>query len=145
MANTATDKFDISTCQDISALKDYLKRLRSVDDLIVNKLNATILTTSFQKDEQQNVNNCINFNKQLQEAYASREKVIHTCLTDAEERVAGLKKAREANESDSGVQKEFKRQQTNLKILQKETSNETIIKDRSLKALHEKCMRYINL
>lgn len=145
MANTVNEKFDLSSCQDIQAFKDYLRRLRSIDDLIVNKLNATVLPTSLQKDKQQNVDHCINFNKQLQEAYESREKVIQDCLTDAEERVVSLKKAKDESQSDSNVQKELKRYQTNLKMLQKEVSSEKIIRDRSLKALHEKCMRYINL
>lgn len=137
-------KFSLATCLDISGFEDYLKRLRTVDDSIILKLNTTILTSSFQKDIEQNISNCKRFHEELREAYANRDQCINTCLADASRRVAELKAAKEKNLSDSNVQKELRREQTKKNMLQREIIVEEIIQDRSLKALQERCRRYGN-
>lgn len=144
MANSE-ETFNISTCQDLRAFTDYLKRLRKDDDAIRIKLNDTIKTSSFEKDPQHIVNSCINFNKQLQEAHAKRQRALETCLNYAEERVSTMKKAKEENESDPKVQKEYQGRERELKKLRKEAATEALISESSLKALHDACMRYVNL
>lgn len=137
-------KFSPSLCQDIIGFQDYLKRLRTVDDSIILNLNTRILTSSSKQDELQNTENCKRFHDQLIEAYQSRDRCIKACLADAESKLTELKKAREANGSDLDVQKHLRREQTKMRMMQKETVVEEIIQDRSLKALQERCRRYIN-
>lgn len=137
-------KFDSVTCLDIIGFQDYLKRLRTVDDSIILNLNTTVLTSSSQKDDINNIANCNSLHNQLKEAYQSRDKVINICLADASSKVAELKKAKDVNESDLKVQKELKRHQSRLRMIEKELTVEQIIQDRSLKALQERCRRYVN-
>lgn len=137
-------KFTSTLCHDIIGFQDYLKRLRTVDDSIILNLNTTILTSSFQKDVEQNTANCQRFHDQLRLAYQARDKCIQTCLADAEAKVVSLKKAKEANQSDANVQKELRREQTKKRMMEKEIIVEEIIQDRSLKALQERCRRYGN-
>lgn len=144
MANSPGEKFSSVTCQDIIGFQEYLKRLRSIDDSIILNINTTILTSSSQKEDLQNIKNCNNFHDKLKEAYESRDKAIQVCLTDATAKVSELKEAKSQNESDLNVLKELKRHQTRLRMIQKEITVEQIIQDRSLKALQERCRRYVS-
>lgn len=144
MAIAAGDKFNPASCQDIIGLQEHLKRLRSVDDSIILNLNTTVLTTSFQKDIEQNIKNCKALHEQLNQAYESRNKIINICLADADAKVAQLIEAKQQNYSDLTVQKELKRQQTKQRMIRKEVTVEEIIQDRSLKALQERCRRYVS-
>lgn len=143
-ASTQEEKFNPAACQDIIGFQDFLKRLRTVDDTIILNLNTAISTSTSQKDVERNTANCQRFHDQLKEAYANRDTVIHTCLADAEAKVVELKEARKQNDSDLSVQKELRRQQTRQRMIQKEITVEQIIQDRSLKALQERCRRYVN-
>lgn len=143
MANIASEKFDSATCQDIIGFQDYLRRLRTVDDTIILNLNTTVVTSLPDKDEQ-NTKSCNSLHDQLKKAYESRDKVIHVCLSEASAKVSQLKEAKQQNESDMNVQKEFKRHQTRLRMIEKELTVEQIIQDRSLKALQERCRRFVN-
>ena len=144
MANIQSEQFSDSICLDSTGLQDYLKRLRTVDDSIILNLNTTVLTSSFQRDIDQNIKNCNQFHKQLKDAYTIRDNVIQTCLGLADAKLAQLAEAKQADESNLNVQKEFKRQKTVQRMIQKEISVEQIIQDRSLKALQERCRRYVN-
>lgn len=142
MATAQKTNNDLKVCQDIIGLQEHLKQLRSVDDSIILNLNTTILTSSFQKDIEQNVNNCKKFHEQLKEAYASRDKLIHGCLADAEAKVQILK-AQVGEPLDLNIQRELRREQTRMRMMQKEITVEQIIQDRSLKALQERCRTYL--
>lgn len=145
MASPAPDvKFNIARCRDIIGLQEYLKRLRTIDDNIISTLNSTILTSSFQKDIDQNIKNCKIFHDQLNKAYEDRDKVIQSCLADADAKLKEIGEAKNQNESDMNVQKEFKRQQTRQRMIRNELMVEQIIRDRSLKALQERCRPYGN-
>jgi len=139
MAKPTSSNFNIAQCQDILGFQEYLKRLRTVDDSIILNLNTTILTSSFQKDIEQNVSNCNRFHQQLKEAYEERDRLIQACLSDAEAKVAELKAASNQSEPDLAIQKELRRQQTRQRMIQKEVTVEQIIQDRSMKALQERC------
>lgn len=141
MATSSNEKFDSLTCLDIIGFQDYLKRLRSVDDSIILNLNTTVVSSA---DDSKNIANCKRFHDQLTGGYASRDKAVHVCLDEAKAKVAQLKEAKQQNESDINVQKELKRHQTRLRMIEKELTVEQIIQDRSLKALHERCRRYGN-
>lgn len=144
---TAMDQettFSSAACQDIIGFQELLKRLRTVDDSIILKLNSIIPTTSSQKDIEQNVANCQRFHDELKQAYASRDKCITTCLADAEAKVAKLKELKLKNESDTDVQRSLRREQNRQRMIQKELTVEQIIQDRSLKALQERCRRFGN-
>lgn len=140
MANSGPPKFNPDTCLDILGFQDYLKSLRTVDDSIIFNLNTTV--TSSEKDAQQNTTNCNRFHEQLKEAYESRNKVINICLGQAEAKVADLKAKQ--SDSDYANLRDLKRHQNSYRCLQKELTIEQIIQDRSLKALHERCRRYVN-
>lgn len=140
MAANSNGKFDPITCLDIIGFQDYLKRLRKFDDIIISNLNTTVVISD--KNEV-NISNCKRFNDQLQNAYSYRDQAIHACLDDAKAKVSQLKEARQKNESDLIIQEELKRHQTRLKKIERELSFEQIIQDRSLKALHDRCRRYI--
>lgn len=143
MANIQNDvKIDPAICNDIIGFQEYLKKLRTVDDSIILNLNTTILTSSFQKDIEQNINNCKRFHEQLKDAYQARDKLIHVCLQDAEAKVKQLKVSKEQNDSDTNVQRDLRREQTRMRMIQKELTVEQIIQDRSLKALQERCRPY---
>lgn len=142
MEKSTPASFNLAQCQDIIGFQEYLKRLRTVDDSIILNLNTTILTSSFQKDIEQNISNCKRFHDQLKDAYEARDKMIQSCLADADAKVAQYKEARKQNDSDLAVQKELRRQQTRQRMIQKEVTVEQIIQDRSLKALQERCRPY---
>lgn len=145
MAKTSSDeKFNPTICHNIQGFQEYLKRLRTVDDSIILNLNTTILTSSFQKDIEQNISNCTRFHNQLKEAYETRNKLIQSCLSDADTKLNALKETKKQNESDIRVQKELRREQTRQRMIQKELTVEEIIQDRSLKALQERCRQYVN-
>lgn len=139
----ADKKFDSNTCLDIIGFQDYLKRLRVVDDTIILNLNGVLASTA-QNHEEQNISNCNNFHSQLKQAYESRDKAIHVCLAEANDKVAQLKMACDKHDSDFNLLREFKRHQARLRMIQKELTVESIIQDRSLKALQERCRRYVN-
>lgn len=145
MAGKGEKKFDSTTCLDIIGFQDYLKRLRTVDDTIILNLNSTVTTSSTAKETEKNTSNCLLFRNQLNEAYNDRDQVIDVCLAEARAKVSQLKELKAQNESDLNVQKELKRHQTRLRMIEKELTVEQIIRDRSLKALQERCRRFVNL
>jgi len=145
MANIPpSENFSSSACQDIIGFQEYLKRLRTVDDTIVLNLNSTVATSSLQRNDEQNIASCKDFHNQLKRAYDSRDKLINVCLAEADARVSALKEAKNQNESDMNVQKELRRHQNRLRMIQKEVTVEQIIQERSLKALQERCRRYLS-
>lgn len=137
----AANKFDPITCLDIIGFQDYLKRLRRVDDTIISNLNSTL---DINDNDGVNISKCKLFNGQLLKAYEDRDHAIHICFDNAKAKVDQLKEAKQKNESDLGIQEELKRHQTRLRKIEKELSFEPIIQDRSLKALHDRCRRYVN-
>lgn len=137
-------KTDLSVCLDIIGFQDYLKRLRLVDDSIILSLNSTVTTCSNPKDEESNISNCKRLHEQLKQAYESRDQIIHACLNLAEGKVSQFKEANEGAAGDANSIKEFKRNQTRLRMMQKELTVEQIIQDRSMKALQERCRRYVS-
>lgn len=145
MAKDLEGKFDINQCFDIIGFQDYLKRLRTVDDSIILNLNTKVTTTSTAQDELKNIANCKDFHRQIDEAHEVRHNSINKCLAAAEAKVSQLKEAKKQNESDINVQKELKRYQSRLRMLQNEITVEQIIQNRSIKALQERCRRYVNL
>lgn len=135
------NKFDPITCLDIIGFQDYLKRLRRVDDSIISNLNSTV---DINDKDGVNISKCKSFNDQLLKAYEGRDHAIHICLDNAKAKVDQLREAKQKNESDLGLHEELKRHQTRLRKIEKELSFEQIIQDRSLKALHDRCRRYVN-
>lgn len=144
MANAQSEMFNTARCFDILAFEEYLKSLRSIDDSIITNLNSTVLTSSFQQNDVENATKCTSLHNQLLGAYESRDKIINTCLAEARTRVSQLKETRDNNDSDLKVKKELKSHQTRLRMIEKELGIEQIIQNRSLKALQERCRRYVN-
>lgn len=144
MAKKPTEEYDANICLDVSNFRDYIQRLRKIDDTIINNLNAAVSNLE-KASQQQNVQNCTSFNQQLEDAYHKRDRLINFCVASAQAKVDELREAKDKNDSDESVHKEFKRHQNRLRSLRSELMVEESIRQRSLKALHEKCRRYILL
>lgn len=140
---TTGDNFDSGKCLNIKGFKDYMNRLRTIDNTIITNLNAKI-QTSTQKEVTYYITNCKGFHEQLLEAYKSRDNVINTCLTEAAGKISELKELFDADDSNTTVQKELNRHKTRHSLIQNELAVEQRAQERSLNALQEKCRRYVD-
>lgn len=143
MDTSSNNSFDKVTCQDPTAFKEYIKRLRTVDDTIIFNLNTELCTPQSQSDVDRNKEHCKEFRDQLNKAYETRNKVFEICLAESEAKLKVAKSAQQQNESDLALLKEFKRAQTEHRMMQKESTYEQAIQDRSLQVLRERCRRYM--
>lgn len=140
---TTGNHFDSAKCLNIKGFKDYMNRLRTIDNTIITNLNAAI-QTSTQKEVTYYITNCKSFHEQLMDAYKSRDHVINTCLSEANGKISELKELFDHDDSNTTVQKELNRHKTRYSLIQNELAVEQRAQERSLNALQEKCRRYVD-
>lgn len=140
---TTGNNFDSAKCLNIKGFKDYMNRLRTIDNTIITNLNAAI-QTSTQKEVTYYITNCKSFHEQLMDAYKSRDHVINTCLAEATGKISELKELSDHDDSNTTVQKELNRHKTRYSLIQNELAVEQRAQERSLNALQEKCRRYVD-
>ncbi|KAH7639508.1 coiled-coil domain-containing 58 [Dermatophagoides farinae] len=129
-------------CEDFLAFEDVLKNLRKLDDNIVHSLNTTIPTQSFAVKGIDPTKQCQELYKQLMELHTNREQAIKNCIIRVSESVHQLKRRRDENEADFQVQKQLRKEQNKLRMMQNELHVEEVVRDRSLKFFHERCRAY---
>lgn len=76
---------------------------------------------------------------QLEESHKNREATIKKCILQVSEQVHHLKKLREEDEANVEVQRDLRKEQNKLRLMQTELNVEEVIKDRSTKAFYERC------
>lgn len=140
---TTGNNFDSAKCLNIKGFKDYMNRLRTIDNVIITNLNANI-QTSTPKEVTYYITNCQNFHKQLLDAYKSRDHIINTCLSEASAKISELKELSDTDDTNATVQKELNRHKTRHSLISNELAVEQRAQERSLNALQEKCRRYVD-
>lgn len=92
-------------------LKDTLKSMRKLDDLIVSTLNTVLPTDSFHPNGEAA---CKDLHDQLQQGNTNREKTIKDCIHVTTERVKKLKEERESDSENKQVSKLLRSEQTKV-------------------------------
>lgn len=67
------------------------------------------------------------------ELHTNREQAIKNCIIRVSESVHQLKRRRDENEADFQVQKQLRKEQNKLRMMQNELHVEEVVRDRSLK------------
>ncbi|KAH9413505.1 Coiled-coil domain-containing protein 58 [Dermatophagoides pteronyssinus] len=129
-------------CDDFLAFEDALKNLRKFDDNIVHAINTTIPTQSFAVKGIDPTKQCQELYKQLIESHKNREQAIKKCIIRVSESFHQLKQQNDENEANFPVQKQLRKEQNKLRLMQNELYVEEVVKDRSLKIFHERCRAY---
>lgn len=122
---------DEVTCRDFQAFQLQLKKLRFVDDRIVNELNSEIIR------EANPVAKCQAIHDLIVSSHELRDSVIKNCIRETAGTISQLKASPE-EDNVSAMRKE----QRKLRLFQNELNIEEIVKDRTNKAFHERCRFY---
>ncbi|XP_076444469.1 protein MIX23-like [Babylonia areolata] len=125
-------------CDDFLGFQESLKRMRLIDDRIINALNTTVPTQSF-AHQVDATKECKHLYEQLEQSYSAREKAIKTCIAKVSDDVGGLRKAKADNPDSGEVLKKLRKEQTKLRLMQQELNVEEVVKDRTLKVFYERC------
>ena len=113
--------------------QESLKQHRRIDDNIAHALNTTIPTQSFAVKGVDPTLNCSNLYEQLKSAHNTREGAIKQCIVKASGRVKCLIAQREKDEDNIQVNKELRRAQKTLRLMQNELNVEEVVRDRTSK------------
>jgi len=122
---------DEVTCRDFQAFQLQLKKLRFVDDRIINELNSEIIRDANPVAKCQAIHDLIISSHQL------RDSVIKKCIRETAGSISHLK----ASQDDENVGA-MRKEQRKLRLFQNELNIEEIVKDRTNKAFHERCRFY---
>ncbi|XP_074595053.1 coiled-coil domain-containing 58 [Brevipalpus obovatus] len=128
-------------CEDLSAFEEALMKLRKIDDHIIYALNTTVPVNTIRTNPSQLSSDCSSLWDQLNTSYMNRENALKKCVSLASGSVAELKAQREKQESIETI-KRLKKEQTKLRIFEKELGVEEIIRNRSKKVFYERCRNY---
>ncbi|KAL8615475.1 hypothetical protein ACOMHN_053811 [Nucella lapillus] len=126
------------SCDDFLGFEESLKRMRLIDDRIVNALNTTVPTQSF-AEQVDATKQCKRLYEELEQSYSAREKAIKTCISTVSEEVGVLRKAKADNPDSAEVLKKLRKEQTKLRLMQQELTVEEVVKDCTLKVFYERC------
>ncbi|XP_072901494.1 protein MIX23 isoform X1 [Hemitrygon akajei] len=126
------------SCQDFSEFQEILRVMRQIDDRIIHELNTSLPTASFAGKIDASAR-CEELYHSLQEAHASREKAIKTCINQSSSMVNKLREERNKDKDNLTLIKRLRKEQTNLKLMQSELNVEEVINDRSWKVFKERC------
>lgn len=119
------------TCSDFQAFQLQLKKLRFVDDRIVNELNSEIIR------EANPTAKCHAIHDLIVSSHHVRDLAIKKCITESADSISRLK----GTQDEAGVSA-IRREQRRLRLFQNELNIEEIVKDRTNKAFHERCRFY---
>ncbi|ODM98120.1 Coiled-coil domain-containing protein 58 [Orchesella cincta] len=117
-----------SMCEDISEFLDTLKRMRKVDDKIVQTLNTTVPTESF--------------SLKIVRTHVEREKSLKQCLSTTSIKVQKLRDERNSAPNDMQLQRNLKREQMKLREMHTQLNVEEVIRGQTLKVYNERCRSY---
>ncbi|XP_023263658.1 coiled-coil domain-containing protein 58 isoform X1 [Seriola lalandi dorsalis] len=125
-------------CEDFSMFQEVLKVMRTIDDRIVHALNTTVPTVSF-SGKVDATKTCKQLYESMMEAHLSRDKAIKACIAQTSEVVGQLREERAKDGENLAVNKQLRKEQTKLKLMQSELNVEEVVNDRSLKVFSERC------
>ncbi|KAL1435990.1 hypothetical protein MTO96_010749 [Rhipicephalus appendiculatus] len=138
MAASASAGESAVPCDDFMAFQEVLRKFRRVDDTIIYSLNTTLPTESFAAECDPSAV-CQKLYKELLNAYAQRDKAIKGCLQQSKDKLDHLQELRAAKGDDPATLKELRKEQSKIRLLRNELNVEEVVKDRSLKAFHDRC------
>lgn len=115
-------------CRDFQLFQLEMKKLRFVDDRIVNELNSEISRDSDPKAKCQQIHGLILSSHHL------RDSIIKKCIRESAASISDLR----SNDTEDSVLA-VRREQRRLRLFQNELNIEEIVKDRTTKAFYERC------
>jgi len=130
-----------SVCEDISEFLDTLKRMRIVDDKIVQALNTTVPTESFSAKVDGHTT-CKDLFSQIVKTHVERERSLNQCVSVTASKLQRFKEERNSAPNDMLLQRDLKREQMKLRELQTQLNVEEVIRSQTLKVYNERCRRY---
>ncbi|ODM87235.1 Coiled-coil domain-containing protein 58 [Orchesella cincta] len=130
-----------SMCEDISEFLDTLKRMRKVDDKIVQTLNTTVPTESFSLKVDGHAT-CKDLFSQIVRTHVEREKSLKQCLSTTSIKVQKLRDERNSAPNDMQLQRNLKREQMKLREMHTQLNVEEVIRGQTLKVYNERCRSY---
>ncbi|CAL8113467.1 unnamed protein product [Orchesella dallaii] len=130
-----------SVCEDISEFLDTLKRMRIVDDKIVQALNTTVPTESFSAKVDGHAT-CKDLFSKIVKTHVDRDKSLKQCIAVTASKLQILREARNSAPNDMQLQRNLKREQTKLRELQTQINVEEVIRGQTLKVYNERCRGY---
>jgi len=130
-----------SLCDDISEFLEALKKMRVVDDKIVQALNTTVPTESFSSKVDANAT-CKDLFSQLVKTHVQREQSLQQCLSVSTTRLQKLREQKASAPNDITLQKSVKREQIKLREIQTQMNVEEVIRGQTLKVYNERCRNY---
>lgn len=110
-----------------------LNKLRRLDDKIIHILNAEIPTESFINEKTSPKQKCLKLVDEVSTFYSQRETSINKCILKLNEDISNLA------QDSSNYRMQLREKQFNLRFFKEELSVDSIIRERSLKAIEERC------
>uniref|UniRef100_A0A915CCS1 Protein MIX23 n=2 Tax=Parascaris univalens TaxID=6257 RepID=A0A915CCS1_PARUN len=122
-------------CSDLMAFQDALGKMRLIDDKILFELNCALPSSSFSA----NINKgekCKEIHMQLVKIRAERMQLIRRCVNENQENVSRLRKS----DTSPG---DVRLAQNTLRQIKSEMDVESIVNERSEKAIHDRCRAFL--
>jgi len=128
MALETTQADEEINCHDFQAFQLQLKKLRFVDDRIVNELNSEL-----NRSQDPNAK-CQQLHQLIISSHAIRDSSIKKCINVSASLIQDLRSRKNDDEVPL-----LRKEQRRLRLFQNELNIEEIVKDRTTKAFHERC------
>jgi len=112
--------------------------MRTIDDRVIHALNTSIPTNSFASTIDAS-SQCKQLYEQLLLAHQGRETAIKHCINETSTNVEILRKQRDSNADDVQLVMNLRKQQSMLRMYQREMNVEEVVKDTTTKVFYERC------
>ncbi|CAG9538762.1 unnamed protein product [Cercopithifilaria johnstoni] len=122
-------------CADLLAFQDMLSELRQVDDKILFELNTALPSESFSVNVDKG-EKCRAIYKKLLTMRVKRMNLIQHCIDKNQTNIARLRKEK----SPIG---DIRNAQNTLRVIRSEMDVESIVNERSEKAVHDRCRTFL--
>ncbi|KAL3998013.1 Caffeine-induced death protein 2 family protein [Acanthocheilonema viteae] len=123
-------------CLDLLAFQDMLSKLRQIDDKILFELNTALPSESFSVNVDKG-EKCRSIYKKLLTMKVKRMNLIQHCIDENQANIARLRKEKLAPLGD------IRNAQNTLRAIRSEMDVESIVNERSEKAVHDRCRTFL--
>ncbi|VIO97393.1 MGC82625 protein, putative [Brugia malayi] len=122
-------------CLDLLTFQDMLDKLRKIDDKILFELNTALPSESFSSNMDKG-EKCRSIYKELLTMRVKRMNLIQHCVDENQTNISRLRK-------EKSPIADIRSAQNTLRVIRSEMDVESIVNDRSEKAVHDRCRTFL--
>ncbi|VDM21069.1 unnamed protein product [Wuchereria bancrofti] len=122
-------------CLDLLTFQDMLDKLRKTDDKILFELNTALPSESFSSNMDKG-EKCRSIYKELLTMRVKRMSLIQHCVDENQANISRLRK-------EKSPITDIRSAQNTLRVIRSEMDVESIVNDRSEKAVHDRCRTFL--